>query len=116
MLLPDGVKYRDVVNFKEDSIGQLKFLQSVLAPTLRRYFKVFSALSRLIESHDVDELAFNESVDGVAPHDVGLVVDALLHLGILRVNESYFLELGDDWNSAESVENLVVELSKFVTL
>jgi len=107
---------RYVVDLQPESVKQLRFLHSVLAPTLRRYFKIFSALPRLIVSQDIDELAFNEGVVGVAPHDVSLVVDALLFLGILRVDESNFLQLGDDWNSAEMVENLSIEMSKFVTL
>ena len=45
-----------------------------------------------------------------------LVVDALLHLGIMRYNESNFLELCDEWSSDGPVQYLISEISKFVVV
>ena len=107
---------RYLLNMQPKSIKQLIFLQSILSLTLRHYFDVFSSLPTLIDKCNVEEAAFVESVDGVAYNDAYIVVDALHHLGIVQMNESNFLELCDEWNSAESVEKLMAQMSKFVTL
>jgi hypothetical protein len=101
-----------VVSLHPGAVRQLLFLRQILAPTLAASFSAFSALPALLD-RPVERGAFVESV---RTGDTGLdVVDALQHLGIVRVDPvAGLVSLADPWNAADAVQALVCQMAKFV--
>ena len=56
-----------VINLRPESVEQLTFFQSLLEPTLYRFYEVVSNLTTLVENDYVDKTEFIESVVGQSP-------------------------------------------------
>lgn len=117
----DGLDFSDshvvipqsILNLQPEAVKRLTYLQSLLQPTIYRYYQVVSALPALLENEFTEKNSFATSIEGQSLTEVLTVLYSLADQGII-IDHWDSVELAEQWKSKESLDTLICQVSKYL--